>query len=344
MTQPSKPTPLRVGVIGAGWPGERHAEGYLASGLAQVVAVSDLEPARRAAFAAEYAVLRSYADYNDLLADPEVEAVSVALPNFLHAPATIAALEAGKHVLCEKPPAVTLAEARAMAATAERQGLVLAFAHQRRFNPSSEALRLRLAAGALGEVYQSRAVWTRTWGVPQGVGGWFTDPARAGGGSLIDIGIHVMDLGWFLMGCPAPVSVSGQVYNKFPELTKTDDSAFALIRFADGRSLQVESSWVLAQENDQMGVHLYGTAGGARVDDYSLDLYTISGQSRVRTSLSLRGGLPAFTAQAANFVRAVRGEEPPRTPAAHGVQVMALIEAIYGSTRDGREVVLSSEL
>ena len=304
-------------------------------------AVSDLEATRRAAFAAAYGVPRTYADYDDLLADPEIEAVSVALPNFLHAPAALAALEAGTHVLCEKPPAVTLAEARAMAATAERQGLVLAFAHQRRFNPSTEALRQRLAAGQLGDVYHSRAVWTRTWGVPLGVGGWFTDPARAGGGSLIDIGIHVLDLGWFLMGCPAPVTVSGQVYNKVPDLTKTDDSAFALVRFADGRSLQVESSWVLAQEDDQMSVHLYGTAGGARVDDYHLDLFAIDEQSRVRTSISLRGGLPAFTAQSANFVRAVRGEEPPRTPAAHGVQVMALIEAIYRSAKEGREVALN---
>jgi predicted dehydrogenase len=150
-----------------------------------------------------------------------------------------------------------------------------------------------------------------------------------------------LDLAWFLMGSPAPATISGQVYNKYPALTKTDDSAFALIRFADGRSLQVESSWVLAQEDDQMGVHLYGTAAGARVDDYHLDLYTIGEQSRVRTSQTLRGGLPAYTAQAANFVRAVRGEEPPRTPAAHGVQVMELIEAIYRSAKEGREVVLN---
>src|SRR5258705_7433597 len=99
MTQPTKRAPLRVGVIGAGWPGERHAEGYLASGEALVIAISDLEADRRAAFARRYDVTRTYADYSDLLADPEIEAVSVALPNFLHAPVTIAALEAGKHVL-----------------------------------------------------------------------------------------------------------------------------------------------------------------------------------------------------------------------------------------------------
>jgi predicted dehydrogenase len=340
MTQPTKRAPLRVGVIGAGWPGERHAEGYLLSGTGQVLAVSDLEAGRRAAFARQFDVPRTYADYNELLADPQIEAVSVALPNFLHAPVTIAALEAGKHVLCEKPPAVTLAQAREMAATAERQGLVLAFALQRRFNPATEALRERLAEGTLGEVYHARAVWTRTWGVPPGVGGWFTDPARAGGGALIDIGIHVIDMAWFLMGCPQVATASGQVYNKYPTQTQTDDSAFALIRFADGRSLQVEASWVLAQEEDHMGVHLYGTAGGAGLDDNTLSIYTVGEQGRVRTSMTLRGGQPAFTAQAANFVRAVRGEQAPRTPATHGVQLMALLDAIYRSAKDGREVTL----
>ena len=340
VSESSNHAPLRVGIIGAGWPGERHAEAYLASGAAQVVAVSDLEPARRAACAARYGVPRAYADYQELLADPEIEAVSIALPNFLHRAATIAALEAGKHVLCEKPPALTQAEAQEMAAAATRTGRLLAYAVQRRFNPTTEALRARLAEGALGEVYHARAVWTRTRGVPRGVGGWFTDPARSGGGALIDIGIHVLDLAWFLMGCPAPATISGQVYNKFPALPSTDDSAFALIRFADGRSLQLEASWVLVQETDQLGVQLYGTLGGARIDDRNLDLYTINDRERIRTSLVLEGGMPAFTAQALNFVRAVRGEEAPRTPAAHGIQIMAMLEGIYRSARQGREVVL----
>ncbi len=342
MATATTPGPLRVGVIGAGWPGERHAEGYLASGEARVVALADLDPARRAAFARQFDVPETYADYRELLADPAVEAVSVALPNFLHREAAVAALEAGKHVLCEKPPAVTLAEAEAMAAAAERAGRLLVYAVQRRFNPATEALRERLAAGLLGEVYHARAVWTRTWGVPRGAGGWFTDPARSGGGALIDIGVHVLDLAWFLLGCPAPRTVSGQVFNKFPELTACDDSAFALVRFADGRGVQVEASWVLAQEADQMGVHFYGTAGGALLGNTSLDLFTVGEAGRTRTSVALGGGYPApaFTAQARNFVRAVRGAEPPRTPAAHGVRLMAMLEGIYRSTREGREVAL----
>jgi predicted dehydrogenase len=331
---------LKVGVIGAGWPGERHAEGYLASGVATVVAVSDLEQARREAFAAHYDVAKSYAAYQELLEDPDIEAVSVALPNFLHFPATMAALEAGKHVLCEKPPALTAAETRSMQELAEQRGLLLAYALQRRMNPSTQDLLGRIEAAELGEVYHARAVWTRAWGVPQGVGDWFTDPARSGGGALIDIGVHVLDLAWFLMGCPAPTTVSGQIYNKYPSFTRTEDSAFALIRFADGRSLDVEASWILAQESDQMGVHIYGTGGGAQLDDRTLNLYTVGGDGLVRTTPSLQHYPPPFVAQATNFVRAVKGLESLRTPAAQGTLLMEMLEALYRSAAEGREVVL----
>jgi len=198
-----------------------------------------------------------------------------------------------------------------------------------------------LARGELGEIYHARAVWTRAWGVPRGIGGWFTDPARAGGGALIDIGVHVLDMGWFLMGCPAPTTVSGQVFNRFPEQTKTDDSAFALIRFADGRSLQVEASWVLAQDDDHFAVHLYGTEGGARVNDNQLDMYTVSEEERTARSRYIEeGGLQAFLRQSANFIAAVRGEGQLRTPAAHGAQIMAMIDGIYRSASQAREVVM----
>src|SRR6266851_4443172 len=117
--------PLSVGIIGAGWPAERHADGYRAlAGDVEVVAVSDLDAERRERFAKNFGVPKTYGAYQELLADPQIEAVSITLPNFLHRPATVAALEAGKHVLCEKPPATTLAEAEQMAEVAKRQGLL----------------------------------------------------------------------------------------------------------------------------------------------------------------------------------------------------------------------------
>ena len=343
----SKGETVRVGVIGAGWPGERHADGYVATPGCRLVAIADANAERGAAFAARYgamqegAALKIYADYSGLLADPEIDAVSVALPNFLHHPATIAALEAGKHVLCEKPPALNHAQARQMVETATRAGKLLAFALQRRFSPAVEALHEVVASGELGEVYHARAVWTRAWGVPKGLGGWFTDPARAGGGALIDIGVHVLDMAWFLMGCPAPTTVSGQVFNKFPEETRTDDSAFALVRFADRRSLHVEASWALAQADDHFAVHLYGTRGGARVNDNELDLYTVGDDGRTTRGRVIKaGGLQAFLKQSANFIGALRGEVELRTPATHGAQIMAMIDGIYRSAAEGHEVVM----
>src|SRR5450432_4089975 len=146
----SKSGPVRIGIIGAGWPGERHAEGYKACG-AQVVAVSDLNEPRRDKFAKTHEVPHSYADYQELLADPEIDAVSIALPTFLHRPAAVAALEAGKHVLCEKPPATTLAEAQQMAELATRKGMLLAYALQRRFQMPTQELRANIRAGKLGD-------------------------------------------------------------------------------------------------------------------------------------------------------------------------------------------------
>jgi predicted dehydrogenase len=338
---------VRVGVIGAGWPGERHADGYVAAPGCRIVAIADANAERGATFAQTYgqaqggAPLTIYSDYHALLANQEIDAVSVALPNFLHHPATMAALEAGKHVLCEKPPALNHEQAREMAETAARNGKLLAFALQRRFSPAVEALHELIGAGELGEIYHVRAVWTRAWGVPKGIGGWFTDPARAGGGSLIDIGVHVLDMGWFLMGSPAPSTVSGVVFNKYPEETKTDDSAFALVRFADGRSLHVETSWALTQDGDHFAVHLYGTKAGARVNDNELDIYTVGETGRTASGRVIKaGGLQAFLKQAANFIGAIRGENELRTPGPQGAQIMAMIDGIYRSAREGREVVM----
>jgi len=331
--------PLRIGIIGAGWPGERHTDGYKACG-AQVVAVSDLNAARREKFAKAHEVPRTYAEYQELLADPEIDAVSIALPTFLHRPAAVAALEAGKHVLCEKPPATTLAEAQQMADMATRKGLLLAYALQRRFQEPTQMLRASIREGKLGDVYHARSVWTRTWGVPQGLDGWFTDPARAGGGALIDIGVHVLDIAWYLMGCPKPLTVSGQVHNRFPEQTKTDDSAFALVRFADGRGLHLETSWVLTQENDHMAVYMYGTLGGGRVDDTSLETFTVGAKGRARTGKTFPDWIAGFKGETKNFVDAIQGKGTLETPAEHGVQLMAMIEGIYKSSSQSREVVL----
>ena len=189
-----------------------------------------------------------YPDYGDLLGDPQVDAVVICLPNHLHFPATLAALHAGKHVLCEKPPTLNSAEMRVLQEEAEKRGLVYFFGRQFRFTPAMRLARDLIAREELGTIYFAEAVWVRSRGIPSGLGGWFTEKKRSGGGALIDIGIHALDSAWYLMGTPRPVSVTASVFQNFKHLVQTpifdvEDAAFAFIRFENGAVVQLKTSW-----------------------------------------------------------------------------------------------------
>src|SRR5688572_1805612 len=150
----------RVGIIGCGWPGAAHAKGYLAAGGFKVVSVADLIPERRRKIMAEFSAQREYSEAKDLIADKEIDAVSICLPNHLHAPTALAALRAGKHVMCEKPPALSAAEARRTDAAAKKTGKVLLYSLQRRFGPHEQAAKAAVAKGYVGDIYHVRSAWT----------------------------------------------------------------------------------------------------------------------------------------------------------------------------------------
>src|SRR2546430_477876 len=262
---------IRVGIIGCGWPGVAHARGYVAAGGFKIAAVADLIPERRRKLMAEFQVAREFSDAKDLLKDKEIDAVSIALPNHMHAPVALAALRAGKHVLCEKPPAISAAEARRMDAAAKKNGKVLLYSLQRRFGPHEQAAKAAVAKGYVGDVYHVRAVWTRTRGIPVGTG-WFTQKEKSGGGALMDVGFHMLDLGWFLLGQPRPTSAFGATHSRFAALSGSnsydvDDAAFAVIRFEGGKSLELAASWALNQPPQQNGTacRLHGSAGADEV-------------------------------------------------------------------------------
>jgi predicted dehydrogenase len=281
----------------------------------------------------------------ELFALDELDAVVVALPTFLHHPMVMAALAAGKHVLCEKPPALNAGEAEAMADAALRRGLVLAFGLQRRALPSAAAAQAAIAQGRLGDVYHARAVFTRAWGAPKGAGNWFRDPAKAGGGALLDIGIHVLDLAWFLMGRPRPIAAFGVTHDRSPESSPLESAAFGLLRFAGGRSIQLEAAWILPEADDRQYVHLHGTAAGALVERERLTVIR-TGEAGVETySTPIVLGAPdalvaPFQTQALHFAAAVRGTAPALTPAEDGVLLMQMVDALYASAAKGREIGL----
>jgi predicted dehydrogenase len=230
---------LRVGIIGAGWPGQQHARAVRASPNAVLQALAEPDEERAAEFRAPYGPKSIYPDYSDLLGDPQVDAVVICLPNHLHFPATLAALHAGKHALCEKPPTLNSAEMRVLQEEAGKRALVYYFGRQFRFTPAMRSARDLIAREELGRIYFAEAVWVRSRGIPSGLGGWFTDKKRPGGGTLIDIGIHALDSAWYLMGTPRPVSVTAAVFQNFKHLVQTpvfdvEDAAFAFIRFENG--------------------------------------------------------------------------------------------------------------
>ena len=197
---------IRVGMIGAGWPGTKHAEGYRAAGGFQVAAVADLIPARRKALLQQCPGSAEHADALSVINDKSIDAVSVCLPNHLHAPVALAALKAGKHVVCETPPTLTPGEAKKLAAAASKAGKVLLYAAQRRFGGAEQAAAQALAKGYAGDVVHARVSWMRTRGVPAGTGGWFTDKSKAGGGAMMDLGVQMLDVGWAMLGQPRPLS------------------------------------------------------------------------------------------------------------------------------------------
>src|ERR1700745_98745 len=254
---------VNVGLVGLGWPGQRHAEGVQGSDLGQLYAACDLNAARREAFSAKYAPKRLLADYDEMLADQSLQAVVISLPNSLHFPTTLKALHAGKHVLCEKPHPLNAEQMRQLRNEADSRGLIYFFGRQMRFSGSVQAARRAVAERRLGEIYFANAMWVRSRGTPGGIDGWFTDRSRSGGGALIDLGIHAIDAAWYLMGTPKPRSVSAQTYQKFPQLVKVpifdvEDSAYGMIRFENGGSMLFEGSWA-ANLTDDIPIGRFGS-------------------------------------------------------------------------------------
>jgi len=331
---------VKIGVVGLAWPGNEHLKGYVACPQAEVVALCDLDRKLLARQAKEYNVSNTFTAYKKMLAMPEVQAVSICVPNDLHKPMTLAALEAGKHVLCEKPPALSAKEAQAMADAAKKAKRVLMYALVQRFHPESRLLRRLIDRGQLGDIYFARTAYLRRRGIPVGKEGWFINKKRSGGGSLIDIGVHCLDRAWWLMGTPKPVAVSGSTYAKFGHtVTKkypytVEDASFGLIKFANGASLIVEATWAYNLP-PKHHTELAGTKGGATLGP--LTIYTEQqGVICDVTPQVPRGN--GFLNETAHFVQCVQKRRKPIPSAEQGVQLMQMLDAVYRSSETGREV------
>ncbi|HJN27220.1 MAG TPA: Gfo/Idh/MocA family oxidoreductase, partial [Candidatus Latescibacteria bacterium] len=206
---------LRVGIIGVGGIAGTHIPGWAASEDAELVAGSDINDAALQAWGERHGITKLSTKAEDLIADPDIDIIDVCTPNMYHAPLSIAALEAGKHVICEKPLAPTPDDVRRMIEARDKSGKLLMTAQHFRFQGKSQAMKAELDTGALGDIYHARSWMLRRGGAPVGPG--FILKEHSGGGPCIDIGVHILDLTLWFMGNPEPVAVSGVAK---PELAK----------------------------------------------------------------------------------------------------------------------------
>src|SRR5437660_5156372 len=258
-----------------------HAEAFQMVPEAEVVAVADVDLGRAQALADKYGVPQVFSSYEELLAKAEQDAVVVALPVFLHAPATIAALEAGKHVLCEKPMARSGAEAQAMVDAAKQAGKKLAVYWRNRFGARAMKAQQLVDAGELGPIYYTRTIGLRWRGRPgfdarmQSFGRWFGSKEQAGGGALMDIGGYNLDLVLGLLGFPKIVSASASTWRAIDrdradrEGYDVEDMAVGLIRLEGGAAISIESSFA-GYIDEPNGAWLFGTKAGLRLEPLTL--------------------------------------------------------------------------
>ncbi len=341
---------VRVGVIGLGM-GMFHLNNYAADPNAQVTAICDLNEERLNSIKEQKGIPFAFTDYREMLASDTIDAVSIAVPNFLHKPMAIDAMNAGKHVLCEKPMAMNTEEAQAMADVAKATGVKFMMHFNSRFFAPITFLKSYIDQGNLGEIYYAKAGWLRRRGIPFGTG-WFTRKAQAGGGPLIDIGVHVLDVTLWLMGNPEVASVSGTTYSKLgTEITErmgrpfdVEDLASGFIRFKNGATLFLESSWAqnLVGKNDDKYFELYGYKGGANLK-YSNPVSLRLTEDRYGAICELEPTKFNFTQETPqqHFIKSILEDKEPLATAEHGVQVMKILDAIYLSARKGEEVKIS---
>jgi predicted dehydrogenase len=354
---------LRVGVIGVGWAGQRHVEAYDAVPGARVVVLAGLEEKVRHKLATRYRIGREVARWEELLELDELDAVSIAVPTFLHAPIAIAAFERGLHVLCEKPIGRNAQEADAMVNAARGAERVLDVAFNHRQRGDFQRLKDAIDAGRLGRPYYAKAWWLRRTGIPT-LGSWFTQSELAGGGPLVDVGVHVLDYSLFLLGNPDVRAVSASTYDLLgtsgfgsnPDSNKTgatdtkkfdvEDLASVFMRLSDAGTLLVEASWAAhRREGDEFGITLYGSEGGAEliVDDYepvgSLRIFGDKGGTPVATRVNAEPGR-GHVAVVEQFLEKVRSGDWRAHDGSTAATLARVVDACYRSAAEEREVRL----
>jgi predicted dehydrogenase len=329
--------------------------GWEASPHAEVVAGSDISEAALQTWGDKHGITRLVTDSADLIGDPEIDVIDVCTPNNYHAPLSIAALNAGKHVICEKPLAATPREIREMIAARDASGQMLMTAQHFRFRGSSKALKAEIDGGALGDIYHARSWMLRRAAAPTRPG--FIMKKHSSGGPCIDIGVHILDLTLWMMGNPKPAAVTGVARAELahqpgafsvwggpiPAEFDVEDFAAAFVRFENGATLVIEVSWLLHHntQGEDMQMWLYGTQGGSHWPKCEIYHSNYETQQMYNRSLQVtRDALEPHAQECVEFAQAVVDGAPSPVPAEQSLQVMTILDGIYRSQKAGGEIEL----
>lgn len=356
---------IKVGVIGAGGIASQvHIPAYLTLPDVEIVGVVDPKEGRAAQVAKEHGIPHAFTDHRDLLALDGLQIVSVCSPNAFHAPQAIEALEAGINVLCEKPMAVLVRDAEAMIEAQRRTGKVLMIGMTNRFRPDVQAMRQYVQDGLLGELYYIKAGWLRRSGIP-GYGSWFTNKALAGGGCLLDIGVHFLDLAMWAADFPKPVSVSGTTFSKFGcrgmalggwgadicrdgiQHFDVDDLATAFVRLENGGVLTLEVSWAAyVADHGENYVRLMGTEGGVEMSsrygpEFPVRFYSEKHGIQYDSTVYVSPSKKPHQAEIAHFVECVKGNAEPLVTLDESLTIAKILNGIYESAETGKEVAIA---
>lgn len=350
---------IKVGIIGCGNISLlAHVPALLKNDNAEVAAICDILSVKMDNIEKLFGrPVKRFEKYSDLLQE-KLDAVHINTPNYLHSEVAVAALKAGMHVFCEKPDAISVSEALKMQAAQIESGKVLMCMRNNRYTNVSKYFKRFIEEGGAGEIYSGRCGWQRRRGIP-GRGGWFTTKAQSGGGPLIDLGVHMIDLALYLMGNPRPVAVSGSVFTKFAGSSDISDSihtafgekkedgifdvedlAMGFIKFENGACLQIEFSWASNIEEENIFVQLRGTKAG--LDWNAVKECKIYGESHsnLTTTVVHQDGMIGHPLNIDHFYRVISGNEKPDYTISQGVDMIKILSAIYESAASGKEVRL----
>ena len=358
----------KIGIIGAGGMLQYHAAGFRAGG-ADLIAICDMNEVAAKSAAEKYQVPHVFSDSAKMLGElTDLDAISIITPNRTHCPLAIQVLEAGKHVFCEKPPALNATEVNEMKLASEKAGKTLMFNFNNRARPESYALRRYIEAGEVGQINSAQAKWIRRTGIP-GFGGWFTNKEMSGGGPLIDL-LHMVDLALFYMDYPNPAHVLAQTFDDFIEdkgfkgpwgipdvadgVTDVESAAHGFVTFDTGQVLSFQISWAEMNKREEVSVTFQGKKAGGMIrrlfgsdglDETAIDdceLYVQEHGSSVNRSIITEENEDMGRIRSAeNFIRSISGEEAPLNSPSQALALMKIIDATYESATTGGPVTIT---